>query len=104
MKIAAALVSVLILVLGRMVIASGPPFMPHGYFVRDILSLLMTVSIAMRSPRSGSFPCRRPVSMTELDALNACLIALGAQYPGIEQIRGRFGRFVRVVARDYRLV
>ncbi|MGN6322523.1 MAG: hypothetical protein ACTHNE_12420 [Dyella sp.] len=52
MKIAAALVSILALVLGRMVIAQGPPFTPHGYFVRDVISLLIANAMIWLSQRS----------------------------------------------------
>jgi len=41
LKIAAALVSVLALVLGQIVIARGSPFTPHGHLIRDIFSLLI---------------------------------------------------------------
>lgn len=44
------------------------------------------------------------LSIADLDALTACLVALDAQYPGIGQIRGRFSQSARVIARDYRLV
>ncbi|WP_284318894.1 hypothetical protein [Dyella acidisoli] len=52
MKIAAALISVLTLVLGQFVIARGLPFTPHGHLVRDIISLLIANAMIWLSRRS----------------------------------------------------
>lgn len=48
---AAALVSILVLVLGQIVIYRGPPF-TRAYLVRDIISLLIANTMAWLSPRS----------------------------------------------------
>jgi hypothetical protein len=59
LKIAAALVSILVLVLGRMVIARGPPFTPHAYLVRDLISLLIANAMIWLSQRfDGSLRTR----------------------------------------------
>jgi len=54
LKIAAALVSILALVLGQIVIARGAPFTPHGHLilVRDIFSLLIANVLVWLSQRS----------------------------------------------------
>lgn len=54
MKIAAALVSLLTLVLDQIVIARGPPFKPHGhlFLVRDIMLLLIPNAMVWLSQRS----------------------------------------------------
>lgn len=55
MKIAAAPVSTLTLVLGQIVIARGPPFKPNGhlFLVRDIILLLIPNAMVWLSRRSG---------------------------------------------------
>ncbi|WP_144240743.1 hypothetical protein [Dyella japonica] len=58
MKIAAALVSVLILVLGQVVASRGSPFLPHGHFmVRDAL-LLMVANAMIWLSRRSDWPMR----------------------------------------------
>ncbi|QNK00716.1 hypothetical protein [Dyella telluris] len=54
MRIAAALVSVFILVLGQIVIAHGPPFIPRPYFFlfRDAVLLLIPNAMIWLSRRS----------------------------------------------------
>lgn len=61
MKIAAAIVSILILVHDQIVIARGPPFRPHGhlFLVRDIILLLIPNAMVWLSQRSDwSMPTR----------------------------------------------
>jgi hypothetical protein len=52
LKIAAALVSAIALVLGQITIARGAPFIAHGHLIRDILSLLIANTMIWLSQRS----------------------------------------------------